>query len=433
MSKYVNHMLTDNGVVIILDDDMIAVPGENPLFAKLTALLNDHDYDAIPGVVDRASYLKKYTRGSFSVNADGNILIGDEVLPRSMSKRLLRLIDADLPFEPVVNFWKNLGDAPGDLFAFLDKVGIPLLADGRFLCYKRVHKIGENEIGKDIWIHDENGEFVQVKAELGDLVDARTMTIRNNVGDKPFMERDKVDADRDTTCSSGLHVAAWTYAENWYTNGVLIECAVWPKDVVAIPTDYEQEKMRTCQYEVIRIAGKPRLEPLAYSVGDEVRYDDLALGKVLESVITEAKPGKHNTYDIRLLPGEGEDDVDEKDQVTVVDVEKGSLSWPQREYADDYDDYDDDYDYGAVADDVSRSAPADDDDDDEECEIIDEHCQGCGELAMNCQCDTDDQLAAIDTDADVQADKEEPEDEGLNDLRDSLSGVDDLLEDDEDE
>jgi hypothetical protein len=415
MSKYVNHMLTENGVVIILDDDMVAVPDENPLFNKLKGLLDDHEFDAIPGVVDRANYLKMYTGGAFSVNADGHILIGEEILPLSMSKRLFGLIDSDSPFDPVLKFWDNLGDAPGDLFDFLDKIGIPLLADGRFLCYKRVHKIDDSEVGRKIWAHDENGKFVQFDAVLGDLVDAHSKTIRNNVGDKPLMNRAEVDDDRDQTCSHGLHVAAWTYAKNWYTNGVLIEVAVFAQDVVAIPTDYEQEKMRTCQYEVIRIAGEPRLEPLAYSVGDAVRYDDPIQGKVVDAVITEAKPGHPNKYDI-ILPGE--------DDNPVLDVEKGSLSWPQVIYDDD--DYGD-YGYGAV---YRSATPVEDDDNEEECEVIEEHCQGCGELAMNCQCDTDDQLAAIDTDADVQGDKEEP---GMEDLRNSLEGVDDLLEEDEDE
>ena len=62
--------------------------------------------------------------------------------------------------------------------------------------------------------------------------------------------REKVDKNREQTCSTGLHVASYNYAKG-YSGDVMIMVKVNPRDVVAVPTDYNNEKMRVCQYEVM--------------------------------------------------------------------------------------------------------------------------------------------------------------------------------------
>ena len=76
------------------------------------------------------------------------------------------------------------------------------------------------------------------------------------------MERGQVDADRERTCSFGLHVAAFSYASN-FTGGILLEVEVNPRDVVAVPPDYNQQKMRVCRYRVLRRA-ENEIQELVY-------------------------------------------------------------------------------------------------------------------------------------------------------------------------
>lgn len=64
------------------------------------------------------------------------------------------------------------------------------------------------------------------------------------------MERSLVDDNPNNTCSSGLHVASFKYAED-FGSGRLVLCEVDPRDVVSVPVDYNSQKMRTCKYKVI--------------------------------------------------------------------------------------------------------------------------------------------------------------------------------------
>ena len=78
------------------------------------------------------------------------------------------------------------------------------------------------------------------------------------------MDRSKVEADRRITCAAGLHVAAWGYASG-FSGTKILEIKINPRDVVAVPPDYEQQKMRVCQYLVLRETE----EPYARSIYDE--------------------------------------------------------------------------------------------------------------------------------------------------------------------
>jgi hypothetical protein len=65
-------------------------------------------------------------------------------------------------------------------------------------------------------------------------------------------------------------VAAFEYADKFYSNGHLMEIKVNPKNVVAVPTDYNQQKMRVCEYEVMAEYKGPRVEQLYnYEPGEQ--------------------------------------------------------------------------------------------------------------------------------------------------------------------
>jgi hypothetical protein len=68
------------------------------------------------------------------------------------------------------------------------------------------------------------------------------------------MDRDDVDPDRNRTCSAGLHCCSQEYLPEFGcgAGNKIVEVRVDPKDVVAVPTDYNNTKMRVCKYEVLR-------------------------------------------------------------------------------------------------------------------------------------------------------------------------------------
>lgn len=210
--------------------------------------------------IDPLLRLKQHDCGRFEINDNGYVVIDGEVLPESLSKRLIEFADNNImdQVNVLIKFWDNCKLNPDpiaktDLYNFMNHNNIPLTPDGCFVAYKKV-----------------------TKDKYGNLVDCRTKSMLNNVGRVVKMERNQVNNNRYETCSAGLHVAAFNYAKSFMT-GVLVEVKVNPKDVVSIPIDYNGEKMRVCEYEVLSINSEvPEdsvpLDTLIYNNGYE--YDD---------------------------------------------------------------------------------------------------------------------------------------------------------------
>jgi hypothetical protein len=114
-----------------------------------------------------------------------------------------------------------------ELYGFLEKNNLPITPDGHFLAYKKVRN---------------------------DYKDVYSGTMDNSPGQVVTMPRNKVDDDKDRTCSVGLHFCSEGYLNHFGGERVVI-VKVNPRDVVSIPSDYNNTKGRACQYEVIGEVG----------------------------------------------------------------------------------------------------------------------------------------------------------------------------------
>lgn len=236
-----------------LDVDSVAA-------VKAIDLIRDQADDAdILAIVDPLISIKVHTSGIFNVNDDGEVFVGENRLPDVLAGRLVDFAEDGLldQAQALVNFWNNCCANPDprartDLYAFLEHNGIPVTKDGCFIAYRGVRRNGE-----------------------GDLVDCHTGKFVNNVGCVVEMDRDACDPNPNQTCSRGLHVAAFNYANGF--GSVLLEVKVNPKDVVAIPVDYNGEKMRTCRFEVVAInseSGDGKELDVALYDADDNEWDD---------------------------------------------------------------------------------------------------------------------------------------------------------------
>ncbi|MHA1290409.1 MAG: hypothetical protein ACTSPB_23760 [Candidatus Thorarchaeota archaeon] len=125
----------------------------------------------------------------------------------------------------------NLKDNPSkravdELYGFLEKNLLPLTPDGHFVAYKKVRD---------------------------NYMDIHSGTFNNSVGQICEMARNEVDEDKDRTCSSGLHFCSLEYLPSfggWSGSRVML-VKINPRDVVSIPSDYNNSKGRACRYEVI--------------------------------------------------------------------------------------------------------------------------------------------------------------------------------------
>jgi hypothetical protein len=159
---------------------------------------------------------------------DGMILMDGEPVSDALTVRYRFMIENDFPLEGFKLFVKNLAQNPSkdsrkDLFGFLEACTLPITEDGHFLAYKKVRS---------------------------NYTDCHSGTFDNHVGKIVEMPRDKVNPNRDETCSTGLHVCSRRYLGHFSGNRIVV-VKVNPKDVVSVPVDYDNAKMRVCRYEVI--------------------------------------------------------------------------------------------------------------------------------------------------------------------------------------
>lgn len=162
---------------------------------------------------------------------DGRVYVRDRELPTRMGAYLLNVINQRLSVEPLLKFWDKLEDNPSyravqALFEFLEANQHPLAEDGCFIAYKGVN---------------------------ADWKDCHTGKIDNSIGTTVKMPRNQVNEDPNQTCSYGLHVGNHEAAQRyWGGSGHLLVVKINPRDVVAIPHDYGEAKMRVCEYTVLQ-------------------------------------------------------------------------------------------------------------------------------------------------------------------------------------
>lgn len=188
---------------------------------------------------------------------------------------------------PFVKFMENLMLNPSkravdELYGFLEACNLPITPDGHFLAYKRVRN---------------------------DYRDIYTGTMDNSVGNVLEMQRNAVDEDKDRTCSAGLHFCSKTYLPHFGCGGGsrVVVVKINPRDVVAIPSDYNNAKGRTCRYEVV----------------DELPLDE---SELLINDLPDGFSGEYSTEDFADSWYDDDDDDDDGDSCSpIVKVAKPSV------------------------------------------------------------------------------------------------------------
>jgi hypothetical protein len=122
--------------------------------------------------------------------------------------------------------------------------------DKDFLYNELFKFMNKNELG----INDE-GNIIAYKKIRNNWFDIHSNTVRYKIGDTPEMPKRKVDSDRNNVCSTGLHFCSLDYLSQFGSNDGkdrVVEVEIDPRDVVSIPTDYNNAKGRAAKMHVVR-------------------------------------------------------------------------------------------------------------------------------------------------------------------------------------
>jgi hypothetical protein len=296
MTDKVSYLLQGDTLVVVVDSQTHTVGRDHRNFGMIVEALKAEEYDGIIDLISMDKAITNFSRGLMTV-VDGEVFYDGDLLHPSLQERMLDMIDGGFPVDPLIAFIGNLFQNPSkiavdELYLFLEGNDLPITTDGHFLAYKNVRD---------------------------DYTDKHSGTFDNSVGSVCEMPRNKVQDDRDITCSDGLHFCSLGYLKSFHGEHTMI-LKINPADVVSIPSDYSNTKGRTCRYEVVgehivedRYNTEAFDQPVQDNVSDDTRRvvcvdrtEDLALTFYdnLEQAATDV--GCPSGYIRRVLIGDRE-------------------------------------------------------------------------------------------------------------------------------
>jgi len=228
MSKALPFIVQGTNIVVIIDNNSHTISKKTHIaYEKVLDAIKAQDWDAVRDLIEPKKVILKYGAGNLSIQGE-KVFYKNAEMHNSLTRRMVSMFQEGFPIEPMVAFMDNLMQNPSaravkELYGFLEKNQLPITPDGCFLAYKKVRV---------------------------DYKDCHSQTIDNSIGAKPSMVRNMVDDDQNRTCSAGLHFCSVDYLQHFGGERTMI-LKINPRDVVAIPTDYNDAKGRCCAYEVV--------------------------------------------------------------------------------------------------------------------------------------------------------------------------------------
>ncbi len=210
----------------------------------------------------------KFQSLSDRVDYDGeNIRFDGDVINDVLANQIQRFLEAgESDWEPLVKFWEKVAQNPSEhskenLYRWLRTHEFAITMEGDILGYKGV-RVSPGTL--------DNYQSIHAGPAIVDGV-AVNGHVPNQPGSVITMPRADVTADPRVGCHVGLHVGTWDYASSF--GPVVLEVHVNPRDVVSVPTDCSDAKMRVSKYTVVKVRGEAYTGALL-PTEDFVDYDE---------------------------------------------------------------------------------------------------------------------------------------------------------------
>ena len=222
-------IIQGSNVTVVIDGKPHTIAKTHVTYQKVVDAIKAGEWDKVKQIIDPVKVVLNYGKGNVSVQG-GTLFWKGEPFAGVLATRMIAMLEEGFDIAPMVNFMENLMRNPSkrsvdELYGFLEKNNLPITPDGCFLAYKKVRN---------------------------DFKDIHSGTMDNSPGRVVEMERNKVDDDKDRTCSTGLHFCGMSYLPHFGSGDArTVILKIDPADVVSIPSDYNGAKGRACRYTVI--------------------------------------------------------------------------------------------------------------------------------------------------------------------------------------
>lgn len=253
------------GSVILADGTTYPFTGTHPKYKEIVSHLvaGDLNEDQILDLVNPfESVFRNLTALSERVSRKGTFLYFDgDKLDNSLAKTILRIIDEDGFANPAqwgayVKFLDLLMQNPSQdsrdhFYKYIEAHGLTITPDGHAILYKGV-RLNQDKTGKGRYTSTQQG-FGLVTTPDGKTVEYKHDLLPNDVGYVVSIPRSLVDTNRGRHCSTGLHAGTMDYVIGTMKTPVILTVSVNPRDVVSVPSDHGDAKVRVSRYTVLEV------------------------------------------------------------------------------------------------------------------------------------------------------------------------------------
>ena len=256
MSKAVPYLIQGKNIILVIDGKSHTISKDTHIaYGKIVDALKAQDWDALRDCVEPKKAIVDFGKGYVSI-VGGDVFWKGQPFHNALATRMIEMYQDGFPIDPMIRFMENLMNNPSkrsvdQVYGFLEKNKLPITEDGYFLAYKRVRE---------------------------DYKDIHSGTFDNSIGQVVSMDRNLVDDNPDSHCSTGLHFCSETYLGSFgNSHQPVMILKINPADVVSIPTDYDGAKGRCMKYEVVaQVNGNPK-DAFASVVDNEYNRPKAAL------------------------------------------------------------------------------------------------------------------------------------------------------------
>lgn len=228
------HLITENTVTIFADGATYSLTKDSPDFEGVLGAIREGNWEDAVRLASPKAVVTAYTRGHITFD-NGVLTRNGEEIDHAMVPHIRKLHADGFDVEPMIAFLDKVLANPSmrsrnQVWRFVSTNNITITPDGDLLFYKKVND---------------------------DYFDVHTgKTHCYTVGSTHHMPRDQVDDDPTSTCSSGLHVCSYEYLKSFGGSRTVV-CKVNPCDIVSVPVDYQNTKVRVCKLEVVSETSNP--------------------------------------------------------------------------------------------------------------------------------------------------------------------------------
>lgn len=234
-----DYCISKSEITILKDGVPRSVDKSFPSFSALkTSLIEEGFEESILSSAYDAMCMKQvletFSEGNITVDHENSVMkYGSFEIKHSLVDRVFGMLDnmkdAKSTVLPMVRFLDKLMENPDDriveqLYPFMEHNDIVISEEGDIIAYRSITR---------------------------DWKDHHTKSISNKIGEVVKMPRSMVNDDANVTCSTGLHVAAYDYASSFGGANRLVKVKVHPKNICSVPVDYNGQKMRCCEFEIL--------------------------------------------------------------------------------------------------------------------------------------------------------------------------------------